>query len=318
MVLLKVVVKHVIFQSYFSVFEVLGLAATCRWLHFILSSQRLQILFQAAKAQFGLLADAISLVTYNASQAAYVPRPCPSLSIALLFHVFVVGRVANAWTTIYPIAKWRGPDSPSRRLLRSTEQHRLHRALYRIWLYTAAFHNSQYIRTTRNARRVINAHLAFLWLWPTHHLAEMLDLHSVFSRIVENKICPSNGTVLRRHRACFPDDFFPAPRLAQLDQHRTVQMARVKQRKPEAAEGWDDEITHHYIVEDMLKLDPATALFLWERVRNRHSDLPRCDCCNSVRAGSTYRGERGRWGGVLLRWKKSPVERFVGGLGEWF
>jgi hypothetical protein len=50
-----------------------------------------------------------------------------------------------------------------------------------------------------------------------------------------------------------------------------------------STEGWGDDITHYYVVEDMLKLSPETILFL------RDASLPR-----------------------------SEVEIFVKGLGEWF
>jgi hypothetical protein len=52
---------------------------------------------------------------------------------------------------------------------------------------------------------------------------------------------------------------------------------------PDVSEGWGDDITHYYVVEDMLKLSPESILFL------RDAALPR--------------GE---------------VEVFVRGLGEWF
>ena len=50
-----------------------------------------------------------------------------------------------------------------------------------------------------------------------------------------------------------------------------------------AAEGWGDEIPHYYVVEDMLKLDPAQILWLREHA----------SC-------------------------KAQVEAYVKGLGEWF
>lgn len=240
-----------IFQSCTSVTDVRNLASTCHHFHKVFISRRLPILFQAAEAQIGPLSDAIQLVTHNASQPVHIPRPSPPWSDALLTSLLTVGQVATKWAAIYPTRKWRGQDSDSRRVLSSIECYRLRRALYRHWLYTLAFHDPLHPRTTRKLPRIICSRAALLRPWPTSQLAELLDLHAIFRDVLTSQICPSNGTVLRRHRALFPDD--PA-------------LTLIHHNDDYAAESWGDEIAQYYIVEDMLKLNPDQLLQLYELV----------------------------------------------------
>lgn len=328
-------VLHIL-QSCDSIPDVLNLAATCHHVRMILASQRLPTLFLAAEAQFGPLADATRLVTHNASQPAHIPRPSPPISLALLNRLVSVGRVANKWVAIYPRYKWRSPYSASRRLLTSAESYCLRRACYRLWLYTLAFHTRLHPGITRHSPPIVHTRATLLRPWPTPHLAEMLDLQSIFRQVLDSKICPSNGTVRRRHVARFPDSN-PAVGLRYNDQ--TVQLARQRVRayahvynsplfaeKPaanhdEALGGWGDEISQYYVVEDMLKLDPGQLLFLLESVTGiddtgvgtvRGSRLPAEDECGRV---------EGAWG--LIEWPGGGgtcgvVESFVSRLDDWF
>lgn len=309
-------ILHVL-QSCTSISDVLNLSTTCHHFRTILSSQRLPTLFLAAEAQFGPLSDAIPVVTYNASQPSHIPRPAPALSLALLHRLLSVGRVANKWAAIYPIHKWRGPQSSSRRLLTSMERYRLRRACYRLWLYTTAFHTSLHSRILRHSPPVVRNRALALRPLPTAHLAEMLDLQLVFRNVLDSRICPSNSTVLRRHRARYPnDDTAPVLRLSQCDT-RTVQMAQQRQMvlqdefhasplfvskcwhgKDDTAEGWGDEISQYYVVEDMLKLPPGQILFLLESI---------------IDGGG--RVEDHHVGGLS---RKGTIEAFIISLGEWF
>lgn len=326
-----------IFQSCASVPDVLNLAATCHHFRKVLtSSRRLPILFQAAEAQVGPLSDAIQLVTHNTSQSVHVHRASPALSLALLTRLLSVGRVANQWAAVYPTRKWRGPYSSSRRLLSSTEIYRLRRALYRLWLYTLAFHDPLHPRTTRHSPPIIRSRAALLRPWPSHELAEMLDLHAIFRDVLTFQICPSNSTVLRRHRARFPDD--PAPVLiharlssqqqndshnapmvlqhqnhyAQEHFHGTPPLLSVSAGKyhsngcSDVAEGWGDEITHYYVVEDMLKLDPGQLRSLYESVMT-----------GAVPSTTTAR-KNGYAAAITGNSKGGVVERFAAELGDWF
>lgn len=285
-----------IFQSCTSVNDARNLASTCHHFHEVFISRRLPILFQAAEAQIGPLSDAIQLITHNASQPVHVPRASPPLSYALLTSLLTVGQVAAKWAAIYPTRKWRGQESDSRRVLSPTECYRLRRALYRHWLYTLAFHDPLHPRTTRHSPPIIRSRAALLRPWPTSQLAELLDLHAIFRDVLASQICPSNGTVLRRHRAQFPD--YPVPTLIharlssshhshrreqqedQLGLHSprytplcspehfyySSQHKHTHHNDDDAAESWGDEIAQYYIVEDMLKLNPDQLLQLYEHV----------------------------------------------------
>ncbi|MCJ1228988.1 hypothetical protein MMC12_005652 [Toensbergia leucococca] len=315
-----------IFQSCPTVPDVLALAATCHHFRNILTpSQKLPVLYQAAEAQFGPLQDAIQLVTHNSSQAAHVPRPVPR-SFALLTQIISVGHVANTWGQIYPFQKWKHDQAPSRRLLSSNEHYLLRRAIYRLWLYSSAFHTPRHTRLIRTQVPLVRERAELLRCWPTAHLAEMLDMHAIMRSVLRSHICPSNGTVARKHRARFPDgssshvlsnthihlNYPPLSSSALLFQthfHSTNHgLFQWDQSRPSSkyhyhdailAEGWGDEIHHYYVVEDMLKLDPGQILLL------RDSGVGKGDF--GVGSGSG--------GGVA---SKGVVEAFVRGLGEWF
>ncbi|KAL9640085.1 MAG: hypothetical protein Q9164_000520 [Protoblastenia rupestris] len=321
-------VLHV-FQSCTSVPDLLSLASTCHHFYSILhsSSHRLPTLYLAAEAQYGPLADTIRLVTHNESQPAHLPRPAPPQSFALLKQLMEVGRVANAWADLYPNQKWRGADSASRRLLTGREKYRLRRACYRLWLYSVAFHTASYSRTTRLSPPVVRTRAQLLRPWPSHHLAELLDLQAIFRRILQSVVCPSNCTVVRKHKQRYPDDPFPlvsvthpgkyANQHAQFHRqvgafHSTPHTSHLLPFAPTdkyqrthrelhgtTLEGWGDEITHYYVLEDMLKLDPSQLLYLYSSIVN-------------VGAGPGFNAGQS---------SKGVVEAFIAGLSEgggWF
>jgi len=294
-------VLHVL-QSCTSISDLLNLASTCRRFHKVLAaSQRLPILFQAAEAQFGPLQDAVQLVTHNASQPAHLLRSVPS-SLALLKQIFEVGRVAKKWEDIYPVKKWKH-NFEDRRLLTSSERYRLRRAIYRLWLYSNAFHNRSYPRNTRMHRHVIQERAELLHNWNLAELAEIEDVREVLRDVLQNHICPSNGTIQRKFRKRFLEtdqqllfnihlNYPPPPSAFQTHFHTTHQVTAankfVTKYQPTAyhepgAEGWGDEIPHYYVVEDMLKLNPGQIIWLRENAP-----------------------------------LKGMVEAFVRGLGEWF
>ncbi|KAK3169974.1 hypothetical protein OEA41_009359 [Lepraria neglecta] len=308
-----------IFQSSTDIPSLLALSSTCHHFHSILTSHRLPTLYQAAEAQYGPLSDATRVVTHNESQLAHLPRPAPPQSLALLKRLIEVGRVANQWAAVYPNQKWRGQDSASRRLLNMEERHRLRSACYRIWLYTLAFYTPSHTRTTRLHPQVIRTRALLLRPWPSQHLAEMLDLHAIFRQVLHSQICPSNGTVLRRHKQRFPDDHVPfvvttgfakaRDECAGFQQgyfHSTPHMSRLSMAKNYnhhhgAVEGWGDEIAQYYVVEDMLKLHPGQLMHLFESV---------------VGQVSSSDGLLGGWDPV--GGSKGAVGHFVAGLGDWF
>jgi len=240
------------------------------------------ILWQAAEAQYGPLEDAVQLLTHNASQPAHIIRTVP-LSFALLKQFLGVGRVARKWEDIYPLKKWK-LHYEDRRLLTTDERYRLRRAVYRLWLYSEAFHNRLYPRERRLQVPVIRERAQLLHNWSTLELAEMEDVREMLRGVIQNHICPSNGTIQRKFHKRFPEtdtqllfnihlNYPPPPTTFQNYFHTTHQVTAspkyyskyvpTPHHEP-GAEGWGDEIAHYYVVEDMLKLNPAQVLWLRE------------------------------------------------------
>lgn len=308
-----------IFRSCDSVFDVLNLASTCRRLRRVFNtSNKLPILADAAEAEFGPLRDIIQLVTHNTSQPAHIIREAP-MSDALLKQIVSVGRVAKKWEEIYPLKKWK-TDFECRRLLTDEERFRLRRALYRLWLYDRAFHNRLFDRYSRNLRHVVVERSQLLHNWSTVELAEIEDIRSIIRDVVQNHICPSNGTIQRKFHKRYPEynhpllfnihlnyprerngfvgSYFSPERDANpIEQHfytahpinyrgsaaKFASKLRADPFYDPGSEGWGDDIPHYYVVQDMLKLDPAQVLWLRE-----HAPL------------------------------KEQVEAFIHSLGEWF
>lgn len=311
-----------IFRSCDSISDLLNLAATCRRLRRVFNStNKLQILAGAAELEFGPLSDVIQVVTQNVSQPAHLIRR-PPMSDALLKQLVQLGRVAQKWETIYPFKKWK-TDYESRRSLTDQERMRLRRAVYRLWLYHRAFHTRAYDRFSRHLRHVVMERAQLLHNWSTMELAEMEDLHLIISDIVQNHICPSNGTIQRKFRKRYPecshqltfnihlnypppsnpstpahhqhafdknsnspvDQYFHPPHSANSGQSSAKYRSRFRNdlSHDPGFEGWGDEIPHYYVVQDMMKLDPGQVLWLRE-----HAPL------------------------------KEQVEEYVWSLGEWF
>lgn len=286
-----------IFRSCDSVADVLSLASTCRRLHRVFNrSNKLQLLAGTAEAEFGPFHDIVQLLTQNASQPAHLIRDAP-MSFALLQQIVQVGHVARKWETVYPVKKWK-TDYENRRSLTDDERFRLRRAVYRIWLYHRAFHTRLYDRFSRHLRHVVLERAQLLHNWSTIELAEIEDLRLVIEDVVQNHICPSNGTIQRKFRKRYPESshqlafnihlnypsshppgssMFDNPLCSTEQYFHTAHPAnftntsakyRSKFRSDPfhdpGYEGWGDEIPHYYVVQDMMKLDPGQVLWLRE------------------------------------------------------
>ena len=285
-------VLHIL-QSCTSIDDVLNLASTCQ--HFrkvFAASQKLPILYQAAEAQFGPLQEAIQIVTHNSSQPAHIIRSVP-LSLALLKQLSKIGSAAKKWEDIYPLRKWKDRFE-DRRLLTTNERFQLRRAVYRLWLYTKAFHNTRYTRLTRMHRHNILERAELLHNWSSTELAEIEDMRLVIRDVLSHQICPSNGTIQRKFRKRFPDIDqqllfnihlnYPPPinSTFQAHFHSTHQLSPSAKFFPgnikaaqhlkyvstpyhePGGEGWGDDIPHYYVIEDMQKLDPGQIIWLKE------------------------------------------------------
>lgn len=291
-----------IFLSLPSISSAISLASTChRFYSAYHSSKKLLILQEAANAELGPVQDIIQLLTQNASQPAHVQRNVP-ISEAFLRQIVKAGRVAQRYEEIYSFKKWK-TDYANRRVLNSQEKYNLRRAIYRLWLFDKAFHTSAHVRTCRSLPEVVRLRAALLHNWTTAELAEMLDVHLILRDVIANNVCPSNGKIRQKFSKRFPDsnqqllfnihlNYPPAPppfvpdtwyHNSQIGSSRYQSRLAPSRWHEPGAEGWGDDISHYYVVEDMLKLDPEQILYLRD-----HCPL------------------------------KSQVEVHVRGLGDWF
>ncbi|KAF5866161.1 hypothetical protein ETB97_000695 [Aspergillus alliaceus] len=307
-----------VFHSCETISDILNLASTCRRLRIVFTqSNKLQIFADIAEREFGPLDEIIQLVTQNASQPAHLKRTAP-LTDSLLKQIVQAGRVAQKWETIYPVKKWKA-DYENRRSLTDDERFRLRRAIYRLWLYHRAFHNRTHDRFGRHLPHVVTERAQLLHNWSTQELADIEDVRLIITDIVQNHICPSNGTIQRKFRKRYPESHhqlafnihlnYPAPNnplgssglfdkspdsVSQYYHtahpgHSAESPAKYRSRfrndffHDPGSEGWGDEIPHYYVVQDMMKLDPGQVLWLRE-----HAPL------------------------------KEQVESYVQSLGEWF
>ncbi|KAK5709119.1 hypothetical protein LTR17_020053 [Elasticomyces elasticus] len=279
--------------------SVLALSATSQHLHQIYFSNttaRLTILSAVLSTEFGPLDDIIQICTLNSSQPAHIRHTNVPLSDALVEQILKIGRCARMWEEIYPLKKWK-TNYAARRLLTTSERFVFRRALYRLWLFSHAFHNSLHRRTSRNIPHVVAERSALLQNWSTEELAEMLDVHHMLRDVVANNICPSNGKIRQKYNKRYPESThqpmfnihlnYPPPAASWsmvgsdsrwMDPsiissakytHNTRFQSRSNSRFGShhdiGQEGWGDDINHYYVVEDMLKLDPQQLLFLRDR-----------------------------------------------------
>ncbi|KAL2812112.1 Brix domain-containing protein [Aspergillus granulosus] len=307
-----------IFQSCDKITDVLNLVSACRRFRDIFNrSNKLQIMMDVAEMEFGPVDDIIQIVTHNTSQPAHLFRTAP-LTAPLIKQVVQIGRVAQKWETIYPVKKWK-LDFENRRSLSDEERFRLRRAIFRLWLYHRAFHTRDYDRYSRHLRHTVAERAQLLHNWSTAELAEIEDVRLVIGDIIQNHICPSNGTIQRKFRKRYPEsnhqltfnihvnypmaqsgltpygfiDTTPHPTEQYFhtthSTNFTNSSAKYRSRfrndifHEPGSEGWGDEIPHYYVVQDMMKLDPGQVLWLRE-----HCPL------------------------------KEQVETFVLSLGDWF
>ncbi|KAL8712773.1 MAG: hypothetical protein Q9220_002981 [cf. Caloplaca sp. 1 TL-2023] len=300
-----------ILHSLQSVQDVLSLTLTCHRLHDLLSrpAQRLPILFSAASHQLSPLPAAIRLITHNSSQPAHLPRPGPPHSLSLLRQLLHIGSIANSWADLYPSIHWHFDSlAASRRLLTESERHRVRQACYRYWLYSVAYHNASYTRYQRLQPPIVRSRAALLRGWSSRDLADLLDFQSVLRALLEMYVCPSNGTVIRRHKERYGDNTMPVvnhlsgygPQSKHYNFHHLNNGRTVRLQSEESCQGWGDDVSHYYVIEDMLKLHPGQIMQLYNFVVN-----------GSGKLGAL---EAGPMGGN----HKAAVETFVVGLGEWF
>lgn len=258
-----------IFRKCVSIADVNSISQCCRRMHSLLSaSQKTLMLYNAAETEFGPLHDVLQLLTLNDSQPAHFIREPPQ-SDALLRQIVIVGRIAQRWEEIYPSYKWDS-NFADRRSLNLDERRRLRRALYRYWLYAHAFHNAHYPRTSRRIPHLVLQRTHLLHNWSTKELIEIDHFQAIMRALISTEICPSNSLV--QEMGTGSGDYLPISHkmqkfsLASQDLFHNgisqLYMDEQKVSRPDMRQGWGDPVTHYYVVEDMLKLDPGVILWL--------------------------------------------------------
>lgn len=271
-----------IYSSCSSVIDVLNLSQTCRRLHALLpSSQKLSVLLSVAETQAGPVFDIVQLLTAKDVQAAHETRE-PSMSYHLLRDILSIAQTAQEWQEIYPREKW-DEKYADRRTLNPEEQYALRRAIYRLWLFSRAFHNSRYPRESRLHPIRITERCRFLRAWSTEELAEIEDFRGIMRSVLESAILRQEDLYWEREsvseRFHRKQCICPLASQSYLNSVRTLKNAfhtsnddrvSVNQRLhgmqslgfQAGVHGWADDITRFYALEDLMKLDPEEVLWL--------------------------------------------------------
>jgi hypothetical protein len=267
-----------------SVHDVLNLSQTCRRLHALLPpSQKLSVLLSVAEVHAGPIFDVVQLLTVNDMQAAHEIRQ-PSISYSLLRDIISVSHTAREWQEIYPSKKW-DEKYADRRVLTAAEQYSLRRAIYRLGLFSRAFHNCNYPRESRLHPIMIAQRCRLLRAWSTEELAEIEDVRAIMRSVLESSLL-GNDDLHWELEPAFPGrhqqqpSAFPLASRSYLNLastmknafHTSYERGLVNQR-PHGRQtsslstgmyGWVDDITRFYVLEDLMKLDPEQVLWLRE------------------------------------------------------
>ncbi|RMD43173.1 hypothetical protein DV735_g1965, partial [Chaetothyriales sp. CBS 134920] len=233
---------------------------------------KIAVLFAIADRVWGPLEDIYQVLTYNSTQPPHSKRT-PVLSLALLVQVSHIGRVATWFEDMYPKIRWDGENAYLRRELAVSEARALRRALYRMWLFSLAFHTPEVGRTNRMSAVSIANRCRLLRTWSTDELVELEDARLCLESLLAS-ICPTNGQVfwnsgadaafgpcrpLQQSRYC---PFFYDARVeaTELDTY-SIPAAELR---VQTMEGWGDDIDQYHILSSMLKLNPSQVMALYE------------------------------------------------------
>ncbi len=239
-------------------------------------SQKLLIIENVLENQFGPLHDAIQVVTYNDSQPVHVPRR-PAMSMALAQQVAAIGYVAKKWESIYPLLRWR-VHTEHRRTLRAHESYRFRRAMYRMWLYSKAFHNSSYLELQRTLPRPCSGdrRTVFMRRFDDDEITEITELNDILHDMIHNDLCPSNTIIQQRYSQSFPGqaplyfgtyETYPA----HCGMDMLIRKVVLKRDLPTdiVGEAWGTLELQEGVVRDILKLEPDQLLHFKDKLANK-------------------------------------------------
>ena len=130
----------------------------------------------------------------------------------------------------------------------------------------------------------------------------MVEMNHIFQAVLEKYICPANRTIIRRHKERYGEDSMPTgSRFEPYERKPLLYSQGIFHFMDHMWEGWGDECSYYYTVQDMLKLHPGQVIKLFHFMTGNISDLG-----------------VGPVGQLLVHSKKASVELFIEGLGEWF
>ena len=261
-----------IYSACSTVHDVLNLSQTCQRLQALLSaSKKLSVLLSVAENHAGPIFDIVQFLTANGVQAAHEVRQ-PPISYSLLQNIISVSYTAQAWQDIYPRSKW-DKNYADRRVLGSTEQYSLRRAIYRLWLFSRAFHNRDYPRESRLQPNKMTQRCRLLRTWSTEELAEIEDFRCIMRSVLESTILywdlepafpgrhiqqqgvfsllsrPHMNSATRRFKNVF---------------HTSCDDTAFVHQGLIGRHGWIDDVAKFYVLEDLMKLDPEQVLWFRE------------------------------------------------------
>ena len=284
-----------IYSSCSSVEDVLNLSLTCRRLHHLLpTSQRLSILFSIMENEAGPIFDIVQFLTLNSSQPAHIPRQ-PSPSLALLQQVISVSRVARKWEEYYPQAKWQD-NFTERRALNTKERFRLRRAIYRLWLFSRAFHNTLHTRQSRLQVTFIEERSRLVRNWSTEEIAEMEDFRNVMRIVLRStyerdvkpqfELLPSFLRPHYNHPSVTTGMFHSSYDACEIPETRVLHTQYLScSTLGYTCEPEMNQISQYYVLEDLMKLDPGEVMWLQE---NSSLDWPVQVCLQCLGKGEWF------------------------------
>jgi hypothetical protein len=202
--------------EYTNIQDALHLAQTSKRNYRTFLGRRMPILEQTMYNSYGPLPELVKLVLSKEPEKSRRPMGTelrrtnmverilevddkPKLTLELMKKMVAYGKVAEKWVELYPRLRWRF-GSHHRRLLRSHEKLRVHRAIYNYWTYANLFHDQSYIQfdpdfpsTPDDLRHRIVGTFSDTAL---HDLSELV-YH--MKQVIELDLFPSNQTVQEYH-----------------------------------------------------------------------------------------------------------------------
>jgi hypothetical protein len=202
--------------EYTHVQDALHLAQTSKKHYRTFLGRRMPILEQTMHNSYGPLPELVKLVFSKETEKSRRPMGTelrrtnmlerilevedkPKLTLALIKKMVEYGKVAEKWVELYPRLRWRF-GSHHRRLLRSHEVLRVHRAVYNYWTYNNLFHDKAYTQfDPESPVGPDDLRFRLVCTFSENALHDLSELVYHIRLVVELDLFPSNRTVQEHH-----------------------------------------------------------------------------------------------------------------------